>query len=39
VLETGLQLFDSLFAAFLAVRLDSGWEKEMGEIGAWLAEE
>lgn len=39
VLETGLQLFDSLFAAFLAVRLDSQWEGEMGEIGAWLAEE
>ncbi len=39
VLETGLQLFDSLFAAFLAVRLDSSWEKEMEAIGAWLAEE
>ena len=39
VLETGLQLFDSLFAAFLAVRLDSSWEKEMEAIAAWLAEE
>ncbi|HTG81388.1 MAG TPA: recombination-associated protein RdgC [Geobacteraceae bacterium] len=39
VLETGLQLFDSLFAAFLAVRLGSGWEGEMGAINAWLAAE
>lgn len=39
VLETGLQLFDSLFAAFLAVRLGSAWEGEMGRIREWLAAE
>jgi recombination associated protein RdgC len=39
VLETGLQLFDSLYAAFLTVRLGSGWEEERGKIGAWLSEE
>jgi hypothetical protein len=39
VLETGLQFFDSLFAAFLAIRLGSGWEAETGKIGAWLSAE
>lgn len=39
VLETGLQLFDSLYAAFLAIRLGSGWEGEMGKIGEWLSAE
>lgn len=39
LLETGLQLFDSLFTSFLAVRLGSGWEEEMVKINAWLAEE
>jgi hypothetical protein len=38
LLETGLQLFDSLFATFLGLRL-SGWEGEMRKIGAWLATE
>jgi len=38
VLEEGLQLFDSLFAAFLAERLGEGWSAEAGRIGAWLAE-
>jgi hypothetical protein len=39
VLEEGLQLFDSLFAAFLAARLDSGWGGELGRIEGWLAGE
>ncbi len=37
VLEQGLQLFDSLFAAFLTLRLGSEWEGELRKIGAWLA--
>ncbi len=36
LLESGLQLFDSLFASFLAVRLDPEWQAETGRIGAWL---
>ncbi len=39
LLETGLQLFDSLFAAFLEIRLGNGWEGEMARIDAWLSEE
>jgi hypothetical protein len=39
LLETGLQLFDSLYVAFLEIRLGSGWEGEMARIEAWLAEE
>ena len=39
VLETGLQLFDSLYAAFLDIRLGNGWEAEMGLIGEWLGAE
>lgn len=37
VLETGLQLFDSLFASFLAERLGTGWGVETGKIEEWLA--
>jgi hypothetical protein len=39
LLETGLQLFDSLYAAFLEIRLGTGWEDEMARIEAWLTEE
>ncbi len=39
VLETGLQLFDSLFAAFLAIRLGAGWGDELERITTWLAED
>lgn len=39
VMETGLQLFDSLFAAFLTARLGTQWEGEMGKIGEWLEAE
>ena len=37
VLEQGLQLFDSLYATFLGVRLGPGWGDEEHQIGAWLA--
>lgn len=36
LLETGLQLFDSLFAEFLENRLGSGWSAVETEIRAWL---
>lgn len=39
VLEEGLQLFDSLLAAFLAARLGDEWNATMGKIGEWLAAE
>jgi hypothetical protein len=39
LLEEGLQLFDSLFAAFLNARLGTGWNGEMAKVGEWLAEE
>jgi hypothetical protein len=39
LLEGGLQLFDSLLAAFLTVRLGADWSGEMAKIGEWLAEE
>ena len=37
LLESGLQLFDSLFADFLGNRLDSGWATVEAEMQAWLA--
>jgi recombination associated protein RdgC len=37
VLEQGLQLFDSLYATFLGVRLGPDWAEEERQIGAWLA--
>ena len=37
VLEQGLQLFDSLYATFLTLRLGPGWGDEEQKIGAWLA--
>jgi hypothetical protein len=39
LIESGLQLFDSLLALFLADRLGTGWNAEMGKIGEWLATE
>jgi hypothetical protein len=39
LLEGGLQLFDSLFAAFLSARLWPTWNEEMAKVGEWLAEE
>lgn len=36
VMETGLQLFDSLYAAFLAARLGEGWNEEAQKIADWL---
>ena len=37
LLERGLQLFDSLYADFLCLRLGSGWDKAFADIEAWLA--
>jgi hypothetical protein len=36
VLEQGMQLFDSLFAAFLDLRLGDGWSDEQKRIDEWL---
>lgn len=38
LIEAGLQMFDSLLLAFLAERLDTGWQKRREAIDAWLAE-
>jgi len=37
LLEEGLQLFDSLFAAFLTQRLDANWAKKEQAIRTYLA--
>jgi len=37
LLERGLQLFDSLYADFLRLRLGSEWAKEDARIEEWLA--
>ena len=39
LLETGLQLFDSLYAAFLAERLAPGWSEIIRTIQQWLETE
>ncbi len=39
LIESGLQLFDSLLALFLTARLGPGWNAEMEKIGEWLATE
>ncbi|MRR54767.1 MAG: exonuclease [Deltaproteobacteria bacterium] len=39
VMEVGLQMFDSLFAAFLTARLEQGWGEEVQKIDAWLTEQ
>jgi recombination associated protein RdgC len=36
LLEVGQQMFDSLYAAFLGVRLGDGWQQEMRKIDIWL---
>jgi len=36
LVESGLQLFDSLFAAFLRERLDEEWPRKNAAILAWL---
>ena len=36
LLEKGSQLFDSLFATFLGLRLGSGWGEQEEQILAWL---
>jgi len=37
VLEEGIQLFDSLYAAFLEIRLGETWAEEEKNIQKWLA--
>ena len=37
LLEVGQQMFDSLYATFLAVRLGRGWQDEVQKIDDWLA--
>lgn len=37
--DQGLQLFDSLFTAFLAERLTDGWNGRLQAVQAWLAGE
>jgi hypothetical protein len=37
LVEEGLQLFDSLLAAFLRERLDAGWAKREQAIRSYLA--
>ena len=37
LLEQGMQLFDSLYAAFLSLRLGAGWVEEDRRIGEWMA--
>ena len=37
LLERGMQLFDSLYADFLLIRLGRTWEKESADMEAWLA--
>ena len=39
VLEEGLQLFDSLYAAFLRERLGDGWSEQKKKIEEWLGED
>ena len=39
ILEEGLQLFDSLYATFLADRLSPGWVQEEARLAAWLESE
>jgi len=39
VMEVGLQMFDSLFAAFLAHRLGIDWGEEIQKIETWLTEQ
>ena len=36
VLEQGMQLFHSLYAAFLGIRLGAGWNDEQNRIDEWL---
>jgi hypothetical protein len=37
LLEVGQQMFDSLYATFLSLRLGSGWQDEVQKIDHWLA--
>lgn len=37
LLETGLQLFDSVFSAFLQERIAGGWSERLTKISEWLS--
>jgi hypothetical protein len=37
LVETGLQLFDSLFSTFMAERISSGWPARLRNLNEWLA--
>lgn len=37
LVETGLQLFDSLFSTFMAERIGSGWPARLRNLNEWLA--
>ncbi|MEA5114034.1 MAG: recombination-associated protein RdgC [Geobacteraceae bacterium] len=39
ILETGLQMFDSLYASFMDMRLSPGWQDEFARIETWLGQE
>lgn len=39
ILETGLQMFDSLYASFIDMRLGTGWQDEFARIETWLGQE
>jgi hypothetical protein len=39
LLEVGQQLFDSLYADFLALRLGDDWQQELRKIDDWLAQD
>ena len=36
VMELGMQMFESLLASFLTVRLGPEWQSESARIGVWL---
>jgi hypothetical protein len=36
LLETGLQLFDSVFSAFMAERVAPSWPERLKKINEWL---
>lgn len=38
LLETCVRLFDSLYAAFLELRLTSAWQEEVNAIRSWMSE-
>jgi hypothetical protein len=39
LLETGLQLFDSVYSAFMAARISGTWPEKVKNINKWLSEQ